>query len=115
MGSIYKARRNAGHTPDDIYNSSSEALRRGFKQEYDADKATERSNADYAAQRVAAATLGNERALARDNAEAALAQKAPEPDVSLGVEASPTASSDQPTRKRVRFNAGGQSMTSLSI
>ena len=77
MGAVYRARRKAGDTPDAIYNSSTEILQRKFKQEYDADKATEKSNAEYGAQRVAAATLGNERALARDNAEAALAQKHP--------------------------------------
>ena len=114
MGAIYRVRRKAGHTPDDIYNSSSEAARRGFRQEYDADKAVERSNAEYGAQRVAAATLGNERALARDNAEAALAQKAQRPDVSRGVEAAPTASSDQPTKRRAKFNTS-QALQSVSI
>ena len=115
MGSIYRVRRKAGHTPDDIYNSSSEAVRRGFRQEYDADKAVERSNAEYGAQRVASATLNNERALARDNAEAmqqadadAAAAAAPEVKTGAGDDTSTT-------RKRARFNAGGQSMTSLSI
>ena len=114
MGAVYKARRTAGDTPDAIYNSSSEILRRKFKQEYDADKATEKSNAEYGAQRVAAATLGNEQALARDNAEAALAQKAQRPDVSLGAEAAPTASSGQPTKRRAKFNTS-QSLQAVSI
>ena len=112
MGSIYNVRRKAGHTPDDIYNSSSEAARRVFRQEYDADKAVERSNAEYGAQRVASATLNNERALARDNAEAmqqadAAASKA---EVKTGA-----GGDTSTTRKRARFNAGGQIMTSLSI
>ena len=114
MGAIYRARRRAGDTPDAIYNSSSELLQRKFKQEYDADKATERSNESYGAQRVAAATLGNEQALARDNAEAALAQKAQSPDVSRGVAAAPTASSDQPTKRRAKFNTS-QALQSVSI
>ena len=104
MGAIYRARRKAGDTPDAIYNSSSEALRGAYKQEYDADKATEKSNAEYGAQRVAAATLGNEQALARDNAEAALAQRAKRPDVSREGEAAPTDSSDQPAKRRAKFN-----------
>ena len=111
MGSIYNVRRKAGHTPDDIYNSSSEAARRGFRQEYDADKAVERSNAEYGAQRVASATLNNERALARDNAEAM--QQA---DAAAASEVKTGAREDTgTTRKRARFNPGGQSMTSLSI
>ena len=114
MGAIYRIRRKAGDTPDAIYNSSSESVRRRFKQEYDADKATEKSNEEYGAQRVAAATLGNEQALARDNAEAALAQKAQRPDVSLGVEAAPTASSDQPTKRRAKFNTS-QALQAVSI
>ena len=111
MGAIYRVRRKAGHTPDDIYNSSSEAARRVFRQEYDADKAVERSNAEYGAQRVASATLNNERALARDNAEAmqqADAAAAPEVKTGAGGDTSTT-------RKRARFNPGGQSMTSLTI
>ena len=114
MGAVYKARRKAGETPDAIYNSSPDVFQRKFKQEYDADKATEKSNAEYGAQRVAAATLGNEQALARDNAEAALAQKAQSPDVSRGVEAAPTASSGQPTKRRAKFNTS-QSLQSVSI
>ena len=114
MGAIYKTRRAAGDTPDAIYNSSPEVFRRKFKQEYDADKATEKSNVEYGAQRVAAATLGNERALARDNAEAALAQKEQSPDVSRGVEAAPTASSGQPTKRRAKFNTS-QALQSVSI
>ena len=114
MGSVYKVRRKAGETPDAIYNSSPEVLQRKFKQEYDADKATEKSNEEYGAQRVAAATLGNERALARENAEAALAQKAQRPDVSRGVEAAPTASSDQPTKRRAKFNTS-QALQAVSI
>ena len=114
MGAVYKSRRKAGETPDAIYNSSSEILRRKFKHEYDADKDTERSNEAYGAQRVAAATLGNERALARDNAEAALAPKAQSPDVSREVEAAPTDSSGQPTKRRAKFNTS-QALQSVSI
>lgn len=104
MGSVYGIRRKAGHTPDAIYNSSSDALRRGFKQEYEADKAVERSNAEYGAQRVAEATLANERALARENAEAALAPREQAPDVRTGAEAESTDSSGQPTKRRAKFN-----------
>ena len=102
MGAIYRIRRKAGHTPDDIYNSANDALRRGFKQEYDADKAVERSNAEYGAQRVAEATLANERALARENAEAALATREQAPDVHMGAES--TDSSYQPKKRRAKFN-----------
>ena len=114
MGAVYRVRRKAGETPDAIYNSSPEVLQRKFKQEYDADKATEKSNIEYGAQRVAAATLGNERALARDNAEAALAQKAQGPDVSRVVEAAPTDSSAQPAKRRAKFNTQ-QALQAVSI
>lgn len=121
MGTVYGIRRKAGHTPDDIYNSSSDALRRGFKQEYEADKAVERSNEEYGDQRVAAATLANERALAQEKAEAALAPREQAPDVSMGAatkstdsSGQPTDSSGQPTKRRAKFNTQ-QSMQAVRI